>query len=66
MAAYLIQYHRRSGELDIHEFDSLPEATLRRLELDEANDDPDLEVVAVASESEEHLRQSHSRYFSKA
>ena len=64
MASYLIQYHRRSGELDIHEFDSLSEATLRRLELDEANDDPDLEVVAVASE--EHLRQSHSRYFSKA
>lgn len=46
------------------EYGSLREATLRRLELDKTNDDPDVEIVAVASESEAHLRRSHSRYFS--
>lgn len=66
MSSYLIKYHRRSGHLDIFEYESLVEATLKRLELDRVNVDPDLEIVAVASESEEHLRQSHSRYFSAA
>lgn len=66
MSSYLIKYHRRSGNLDIFEYESLVEATLKRLELDRVNTDPDLEIVAVASESEEHLRQSHSRYFSAA
>ncbi|CAM4394856.1 hypothetical protein CHAD_12305 [Corynebacterium hadale] len=46
------------------EYSSLREATLRRLELDKTNNDPNVEIVAVASESEKHLRQSHSRYFS--
>ena len=64
MASFLIKYHRRTGDLEILEFTSLRDATLRRLELDKTNDDPDLEIVAVASESEAHLRQSHSRYFS--
>lgn len=64
MSSYLIKYHRKSGHLDITEYDSLLEATMKRLELDKANVDPDLEIVAVASESEAHLRQSHSRYFS--
>ena len=64
MASFLIKYHRRTGDLEILEFASLREATLRRLALDKTNDDPDLEIVAVASESKAHLRQSHSRYFS--
>ncbi|QPK79006.1 hypothetical protein G7Y31_10970 [Corynebacterium lizhenjunii] len=64
MPAFLIKYHRRSGGLNVIKFDSLREATLKRLELDRTNDNPDLEIVAIASESEDHLRQSHSRYFS--
>lgn len=48
----------------LEEFDSLREATAERLRLDRLNTDPDLEIVAVASESEDHLRVSHSRYFS--
>lgn len=64
MRAFLIKYHRPTGELELCEYESLREATLRRLALDKINDDPDLEIVAVASESEAHLRQSHSRYFS--
>ncbi|WP_244977391.1 hypothetical protein [Corynebacterium lizhenjunii] len=50
--------------MNVIKFDSLREATLKRLELDRTNDNPDLEIVAIASESEDHLRQSHSRYFS--
>lgn len=64
MRAFLIEYHRPTGDLVMAEYGSLREATLRRLELDKTNDDPDVEIVAVASESEAHLRRSHSRYFS--
>ncbi len=64
MPGYLIEYNRRSRSLNVTKFDSLLEATLKRLELDRTNDNPDLEIVAIASESEDHLRQSHSRYFS--
>lgn len=64
MSSYLIEYHRLSGSLKVTPFESLFQATIKRLELDKLNTDPDLEIVAVASESEDHLRQSHSRYFS--
>ena len=64
MTAYLIKYQRRTGVLDLKKVDSLRDATVERLKLDRLNTDPDLEIVAVASASEEHLRVSHSRYFS--
>ena len=64
MTAYLIKYQRRTGAMDLEQFDSLREATVARSKLDRTNADPDLEIVAVASASEEHLRVSHSRYFS--
>ncbi|MDY5839577.1 MAG: hypothetical protein SPJ78_02465 [Corynebacterium camporealensis] len=67
MTSYLIRYQRRTGKLlDLIEFDSLYEATMKRLELEKTNDDPDIEIVAIASESESQLRVSHSRYFSAA
>ncbi|SER77667.1 hypothetical protein CCYS_05995 [Corynebacterium cystitidis DSM 20524] len=64
MTSFLIKYHRRTGELELTPYDSFRDATLERLRLDGTNDNPDLEIVAIACESEEHLRQSHSRYFS--
>lgn len=64
MIAYLIQYQRRTGEMTLERFDSLRDATVERLKLDRSNTDPDLEVVAIASRSENQLRVSHSRYFS--
>lgn len=64
MRGFLIKYHRPTGDLAMAEYGSLRDATLRRFELDKTNDDPDLEIVAVASESEPHLRQSYSRCFS--
>ena len=64
MPAYLIEYHRLSGDVRISEYSSLVAATQARLELDGMNHNPQVEIVAVASESQEYLRQSHSRYFS--
>ena len=64
MSAFLIEYHRKTGSVRCKQFDSLSEATRERLYLDRFNTDPDVEIVAVASASEENLRQSHSRYFS--
>lgn len=64
MTAFLIKYQRRTGKLELEKFDSLRDATVERLKLDRVNTDPDLEIVAVARASEEHLRMSHSRYFS--
>ncbi|MBH5302078.1 hypothetical protein BRL53_05620 [Corynebacterium ulcerans] len=64
MSSFLIKYQRRSGVLDIQAFDSFVEATKMRLKLDKENDDPDLEIVAILGETEEHVQQSHSRYFS--
>ncbi|GAA1471008.1 hypothetical protein CFELI_14000 [Corynebacterium felinum] len=64
MSAFLIKYHRLMGTVQCEKYDSLSEATRERLRLDKFNTDPDLEIVAVASASEENLRRSHSRYFS--
>lgn len=64
MTAYLINYDRLSGAVDCRRFGSLAEATRERLRLDRMNSDPNREIVAVASASEDELRRSHSRYFS--
>lgn len=64
MPAYLINYDRLSGTVDCSRFDSLAEATRERLRLDRENTDPNREIVAVSSASEDLLRKSHSRYFS--
>jgi len=66
MPAFLIEYHRKKGTVRCEKFDSLSAATRERLRLDRSNNDPDMEIVAGASASEENLRQSHSRYFSGA
>ena len=63
MPGFLIQYQRRSGQVQVTKYDSLLEATQERMHLDKSNYDPGLEIVAVASRSEAHLRKSHARYF---
>lgn len=63
MPAFLIDYNRRSGEVSCERFSSLVEATRERRRLDRENDDPEREIVAVASADEESLRHTHSRYF---
>lgn len=63
MPAFLIDYNRRSGEVSYEKYASLVEATRERRRLDRENDDPEREIVAVASADEESLRHTHSRYF---
>lgn len=63
MPAFLIDYNRRSGSVSCQKYPSLVEATQERRRLDRANTNPDREIVAVASENEESLKHTHSRYF---
>lgn len=64
MKAFLIKHERPTGEVEVESFDSLVDVTAERLRLDRTNSNPDLEIVAVASENLKHLRVSHARYFS--
>lgn len=64
MPAFLIWYKLRSGAMHYKEFSSLYEAMLARLEEDKRNNDPDLEIVAIASESLDAIKVTHSRCFS--
>ena len=61
--AFLIEYKRRSGAVRVTRYPNLLEATQARLKLDEINNDPDLEIVAIGSKAEASLRRSHARYF---
>lgn len=65
MPAFLIDYNRRSGRMTYRKFSSLVEATRERRRLDRENEDPEREIVAVASANEESLRHTHSRYFTE-
>lgn len=63
MPGYLIEYNRRTGSVNVEHFESLRVATIERLKRDRVNLDEDLELVTVASRSEDQLKKSHSRYF---
>ena len=63
MTGFLITYRKSSGHVKVESFPTMAAATRERLRLDRTNDNPDVEIVTVASRSEEHLKQSHRRYF---
>lgn len=63
MPGFLIEYHRKCGNVTVERFDSLIEAVEDRLRRDQQNSDDDLEIAAIASQSREQLEKSHSRYF---
>ncbi|QRQ65175.1 hypothetical protein [Corynebacterium kroppenstedtii] len=66
MPGFLIEYHRKRGNVKVERFASLIEAVEERLRRDQQNFDEDLEIVTVASQSREQLEKSHSRYFVSA
>lgn len=66
MTGFVIKYHRRTGELQVEEFEDLRSATLRRVELEKATKDDDVEIVALVGRSLEAIQSSHSRYFASA
>lgn len=63
MTSYLIEYNRRSGEVDVTPYSSAREAARDRIAKAKARTSRDIEVVAVSSPSLEALRTSHARYF---
>lgn len=63
MTSFLIEYNRRSGEVDVTEYESSSEAARGRIAKSKTRTNRDIEVVAVKSQSYEDLRRSHSRYF---
>lgn len=66
MTAFLITYHRRTGEVSVTEFPG-PEgghrAMRERFRLEAERVDPDVEIVSLNSDSLETIKKTHSRYF---
>lgn len=65
MANFLLVYDRDAGRLLRKErYDARSEALRARFEAErEFANQPEVEIVALAAESEEDLRQTHGRYF---
>ena len=62
MKAFLIEHDRHTRHTVVRSFDDNTEA-LAALRLAEATREEHVEVVLMFAESEEHLRNTHSRYF---
>lgn len=60
---FLIQYHRKTGSLRLQEYSEIREAMERRLELEQRNDDPEMEIVVVSADTLNELKSNHARYF---
>lgn len=63
MPGFLIQYHRKSGEVHVEKFDSPERAIQKRVALESTTTDDDVEIVVIVSPNEQMLRKSHLRYF---
>ena len=63
MPGFLLQYHRKSGELHVEKFDSHKQAIQKRIALESNTTDDDVEIVVIVSPDEQMLRKSRSRYF---
>lgn len=68
MYSFLIKFNRRSGDLEIETFEGrtgVREAIVRRLELERARDNDDLEIVAINAPSLSAVKKTHARYFNR-
>lgn len=66
MPGFLVEYHRKRGDVSVEEYDSLMDALVERLRRDRMNHDPDLEIASIGANSRGDLERSHSRYFLRA
>ena len=66
MPGFLVQYHRKSGEVHVKKFDSHKQAIQKRIALESNVTDDDTEIVVIGSPDEQTLRESHSRYFARS
>ena len=62
MSPFLVVYHRSTGKVTVEQFPDAVSAMKARL-LCESKVDEDVEIVVLGSESDEELRETHSRYF---
>lgn len=63
MKTFVIQYHRVDGSVTHKEFSDFAEALKLRHRLENENEDPNVEIVTLTSDSLEMLKQTHRRYF---
>ena len=50
MPGFLLQYHRKSGEVHVEKFDSPKHAMQKRIALESTTTDDDVEIVVIARE----------------
>lgn len=67
MSSFVVQYNRRTGEVEVTEFpEGENRAAMRhRLALERERTSPDVEIVSLVSESIDDVRRTHSRYFER-
>lgn len=66
MPSFVIEFNRRTRDRRVTEFNgpTAPrDAMSRRLELERARDEADVEIVALTSRSLASLKKTHARYF---
>lgn len=66
MPGFVIEYHRRTGEMSLTEYAGIREATKERRRRDRLRANTDVEIVSVGAPDLETLRRSHSRYFMRS
>lgn len=68
MAGFVIEYNRLSGERRVHSFSGATghrDALRRRLELEDARESEDWEIVSLNSDSLQTVKRTHARYFER-
>jgi hypothetical protein len=66
MTSFLVQYDRRTGDLDVTPFDgdrAREEALSARFRAELTRPSRDVEVVVLAADSLDELKRTHGRYF---
>ena len=63
MKHFLMVFNRKTGQLRMKEYADVRDAILQRLEEEQTNDSPDVEIVVIGAPSLEDLKVTHSRYF---
>jgi hypothetical protein len=69
MTSFLMQYDRRSGDLEVTEFvgeSAREEALAARVQAESTRASEDVEVVVLSADSLDELKRTHGRYFKSA
>lgn len=63
MKTFVIEYHRKTGEIHFEQYTDRDAGGRRRIQLENERTNPDIEIASIYSNCESDLRKSHSRYF---